>query len=64
MDASGKAGTKVKWQGMRGDWTRLRKNLEDKVLQAKGYVAPKEYRDLVKRYFAARAKAKAFSNKG
>ena len=59
MEVTGKANTKVKWQGMKDDWTRLKKNLDDKILQAKGHVAPREYRDLIKRYFEARAKAQA-----
>ena len=59
MEVTGKPGSKVKWVGMKDDWTRLRRNLDDKILQAKGHVAPREYRELVKRYFEARAKAKA-----
>ena len=63
MSAAGKADGDVKWQGMKDNWTRLKRDLDDKVLQGKGYSAPEEYRELVKRYFAARAKAQAADEK-
>lgn len=63
MDARGDPNADVVWRGLKGDWTRLKRDLDDKVLQGKGYSAPEEYRELVKRYFAARAKAKAAEEK-